>query len=109
MRLIDADDFIEAMEYADADVIEDYGDSADFGFSIANIREVINKVDAVDAVPVVHGKWINPHFRNSYYCCNCSACSGEAMHMEFRWHKKGIYRICPNCGADMREAAHETN
>lgn len=70
---------------------------------------LICMVPAVDAVPVVHGKWINPHFRNSYYCCNCSACSGEAMHMEFRWHKKGIYRICPNCGADMREAEHETN
>ena len=67
-----------------------------------SVQDIVNS-PTVDAVPVVHGKWINPHFRNSYYCCNCSACSGEAMHMEFRWHKKGIYRICPNCGADMRE------
>lgn len=75
MRLIDADDFIEAMEYADADVIEDYGDSADFGFSIANIREVINKVDAVDAVPVVRCKDCK---RRHWYQ---EPCHGKTVHV----------------------------
>lgn len=94
-RLIDADALWEK-------ITKRYAEHYDWMY-------LIEDAPTVDAVPVVHGKWINPHFRNSYYCCNCSACSGEAMHMEFRWHKKGIYRICPNCGADMREAAHETN
>lgn len=46
-----------------------------------------------------YGRWINPHWVNSNYACNCSVCDGEAMHREFRWNEKGIYPICPNCGA----------
>lgn len=56
---------------------------------------------AADVVPVVHGKWIRPHWKNSDYCCDCSECGGEAMHREYQWNKKGIYPICPNCGAKM--------
>lgn len=52
-------------------------------------------------VPVVHGQWIRPHWKNSDYCCDCSKCGGEAMHREYQWNKKGIYPICPNCGAKM--------
>jgi hypothetical protein len=55
----------------------------------------------VDVVPVVHGKWIRPHWKNSDYCCDCSECDGETMHREYQWNKKGIYPICPNCGAKM--------
>lgn len=55
----------------------------------------------VDVVPVVHGKWIRPHWKNSDYCCDCSECDGEAMHREYQWNKKGIYPICPSCGAKM--------
>ena len=50
---------------------------------------------------VVHGRWIRPHWKNSDYCCDCSKCGGEAMHREYQWNKKGIYPICPNCGAKM--------
>lgn len=46
-----------------------------------------------------YGRWINPHWVNSNYACNCSVCGGEAMHREVRWNEKGIYPICPNCGA----------
>ena len=54
-----------------------------------------------DVAEVRHGKWIQPHWKNSNYCCNCSECSGEAMHREYQWDKNGIYPICPNCGAKM--------
>ena len=43
---------ISAFDFADADVIEDYGDGADFGFSRKNIRDVLQKVPAADAVPL---------------------------------------------------------
>ena len=46
-----------------------------------------------------YGRWINPHWAKSNYACNCSVCGGEAMHREFRWNEKGVYPICPNCGA----------
>lgn len=61
----------------------------------------IGKLPAADVAPVVHGKWIRPHWKNSDYCCDCSECDGEAMHREYQWNKKGIYPICPNCGAKM--------
>lgn len=61
----------------------------------------LKKIPAADVVPVVHGKWIRPHWKNSNYCCDCSECGGEAMHREYQWNKKGIYPICPNCGAKM--------
>lgn len=54
-----------------------------------------------DSVPVVHGRWIRPHWKNNNYCCDCSECGGEAMHRDYQWDKNGVYPICPNCGAKM--------
>ena len=77
------------------------------GFEHAMYRKLceteiaIGKLPAADVVPVVHGKWIRPHWKNSDYCCDCSECDGEAMHREYQWNKNGIYPICPNCGAKM--------
>lgn len=65
------------------------------------IEEAIDAAPTADVVPVVHGKWIRPHWKNSNYCCDCSECGGEAMHREYQWNKKGIYPICPWCGAKM--------
>lgn len=61
----------------------------------------INSIPAADVAPVVHARWIRPHWRNSNYCCDCSECGGEAMHRDYQWDKNGIYPICPNCGAKM--------
>lgn len=59
----------------------------------------IEMLPAADVVEVRQGLWIQPHWKNSNYCCNCSECGGEAMHREYHWDKNGIYPICPNCGA----------
>lgn len=61
----------------------------------------IKNIPTADVTEVRHGKWIQPHWENSNYCCNCSECGGEAMHREYQWDKNGIYPICPNCGAKM--------
>ena len=61
----------------------------------------INSIPDADVAPVVHARWIRPHWRNSNYCCDCSECGGEAMHRDYQWDKNGIYPICPNCGAKM--------
>lgn len=63
--------------------------------------EMFDEIPAADAAPVVYGRWILPHWKNSNYCCDCSKCGEEAMHREYQWNKKGIYPICPNCGAKM--------
>lgn len=62
---------------------------------------LLEELPAADVAPVVHGRWVSPHWNNSNYCCNCSECGEEAMHKEYRWNSKGIYPICPNCGARM--------
>lgn len=61
--------------------------------------ERIKALPAADVVPVVHGKWVHPHWKNSDFCYDCSVCGNEAMHCEYRWSDKKIYPICPNCGA----------
>lgn len=65
------------------------------------VRNIVWRTPAADVAPVVHGRWIRPHWKNSNYCCDCSECGGEAMHRDYQWHKNGIYPICPNCGARM--------
>ena len=65
----------------------------------------ISGMPAADVAEVRHGRWVNPHWRNSDFACNCSACGVEAIHREYRWHERGIYPICPNCGARMYKEA----
>ena len=67
----------------------------------AELENALNRIPAADVVEVRHGKWIQPHWKNSNYCCNCSECGGEAMHADYQWDKNGIYPLCPNCGAKM--------
>ena len=70
--------------------------------------EAIKAAPAADVAPVVHGRWIRPHWKNNNYCCDCSECGGEAMHRDYQWDKNGVYPICPNCGAKMDGGAdHE--
>lgn len=70
------------------------------GHTSKDVRRLLS-IPAADVVPVRHGRWIRPHWKNSNYCCDCSECGGEAMHRDYQWDKNGIYPICPNCGARM--------
>ena len=59
----------------------------------------INEVPSVDAVEVVHGRWLTPEeYANQghngwLYCSECE----QPMREFYGWG------YCPNCGADMRE------
>ena len=54
MKVIDVDVFESALDFADADVCEESPDGhCDFGFSRENIRELLQDIPAIDAVPVV--------------------------------------------------------
>lgn len=63
--------------------------------------EALKAAPAANVVPVVHGEWVRPHWRNSNFCYDCSVCGNEVMHQEYRWRDKKIYPICPWCGAKM--------
>ena len=54
MRLIDADIFASELDFADADVCEEFPDGYyEFGISREKIRELLRDIPTVDAVPVV--------------------------------------------------------
>ena len=69
--------------------------------TMADAKREIADMPAADVAPVVHGRWVTPHWHNGGYCYNCSECGGEAMHRGYQWARNGIYPICPNCGAKM--------
>ena len=65
------------------------------------LKAAVIRISAADVAPVVHGRWIRPHWKNNNYCCDCSERGGEAMHRDYQWNKNGVYPICPHCGAKM--------
>ena len=93
-------EYIERWHAVDA-VLDVYCDTPDIDLSCEKFEAVILKIPTADVVEVRHGLWIQPHWKNSNYCCNCSECGREAMHADYQWDKNGIYPICPNCGAKM--------
>ena len=78
-----------------------HGLAENFCEGLYEATELVDAIPAADVAPVVHGRWIRPHWKNSNYCCDCSECGGEAMHRDYQWDKNGVYPICPNCGATM--------
>lgn len=96
MRLIDADFFIEDIK---TEIINLYLDGLKgtprSNEELYQIIDRINEQPTVDAVPVVHGRWIfkenmirSPYAKNAY----CSECLEEISCCS---------RYCPNCGAKM--------
>lgn len=63
--------------------------------AIARARLEIDNAPAVDAVPVVHGRWvmketmIKSPFAKNAFCSECLEETGQA------------YNFCPSCGAKM--------
>ena len=56
----------------------------------------IDEQPTVDAVEVVHGRWINPYMnRYGHPCHCCSVCGFKASYQDKNY--------CPNCGAKMDE------
>ena len=51
----------------------------------------------IDAVPVVHGRWVRDEADENWFAC--SVCKGE----NGPWHKfaECTYKFCPWCGAKM--------
>ena len=62
-----------------------------------DVKRIFENAPTVDAVEVVHGRWIHKHFDDVcggwYNEWHCSVCGGRA-------YEKG-FNYCPNCGAKM--------
>jgi len=75
--------------------------SADY---IADALERLERVPAVDAVPVRHGQWIKmtgmmPPEYHGHYCC--SECGWHLKGLRNSWTREEEMPYCPNCGAKM--------
>lgn len=64
------------------------------GLSGSLVQQYIDKAPTVDAVEVVHGRWVNSYMnRYGHPCHCCSVCGFKASHQDKNY--------CPNCGAKM--------
>lgn len=66
----------------------------------AALMEALERVESVDAEPVVHGRWVRVYSRPGvfkYLGWTCDQC-GQRTGNEYapQW-----YKFCPNCGARM--------
>ena len=62
------------------------------GIQHAALKEALGRVETVDAIQVVHGRWTIEDFRvapHRYCCSNCTA------------YHRARYAYCPSCGAVM--------
>ena len=67
--------------------------------------DMLGTIDAqptIDAVPVVHGEWIDMKLGDELMptICKCSVCGAT-------WAGVGGYIYCPNCGARMDGGEHD--
>ena len=97
-RLIDADAFDKRIRLAVGSCEEEL--TEDFKDGISTILEMMKTAPTVDAVPVVHGRWIRVYSRPGvfkYLGWTCDQC-GQRTGNEYapQW-----YKFCPNCGARM--------
>ena len=90
-RLIDANALLEkAYLTHPATMVNPYG-----GDYVVSVEDIEN-APTVDAVEVVHGRWINPYMnRYGHPCHCCSVCGFKASYQDKNY--------CPNCGAKMDE------
>ena len=103
-RLIDANKLIEALPIVTEDKkISLYG-------AVADVTVMISAMPTVDAVEVVHGRWLkaqveagDPFDGNSCYLFDVFQCSECDAHFDV----SEAMNYCPNCGADMRGTEHE--
>ena len=90
MRLIDA----MRIDFDEVDISE----CTDVDDIIWAVEKLIDAQRTVDAVPVVHGRWI---WNEECECWSCSVCEASALN-DYRGNSTAS-DYCPNCGADMRE------
>lgn len=84
--------------YIDADELKELRDKYIHGeIKFDDEYDLIDKCPTIDAVPVVHGRWI--HLGGDEWCC--SVC-GFVITTEGSWDKP-TKKYCEDCGAKMDE------
>ena len=95
MDLISRSALIE--NFKKSGIVDSEDDAWVYSFAIA----MIESTPIVDAVPVVHGKWLYNGFVKEWECSECH--SSISLSDDRNSHPN----FCPNCGADMRKKVQE--
>ena len=120
-RLIDANALITTIQGTASEVARTSPYDPEWFTRLAQrqfeIVGIIDEAPTVDAVEVVHGRWL---FDSNTERCFCSACNEEALYtskddpiFDYDWEENLLYshtetileehltNYCPNCGAKM--------
>lgn len=62
-----------------------------------SVLRIVDEQPTVDAVPVVHGRWVG---KEGLYQGKCSACGYMTYDKTADWARR-YWHYCPNCGARM--------
>jgi hypothetical protein len=99
MRLIDADEVQKIIDHIRGKYVNSYGRrnkvSQLFWDTVRYIEKKVRSIPTVDAVPVVHGSWVESESDIWF----CSVCDSEAY-----WdtdYGQQLFGWCPYCGAKM--------
>ena len=97
MRLIDADE-VEKQAYDD---VHYHAELEDWEFDV--VTHYLDHATTIDAVPVVHGRWIAVDSETPCDEWDCSACGQRRTFLceMDADDMKDNYRYCPDCGARM--------
>ena len=99
VRLIDANEFWNRLSHVVYDIFtvhEKDGQltgTASVGYYTETIEEVLKQTKTVDAVEVVHGRWVDAYGIRKSKCTSCGVAFGRVMDADCYY--------CPNCGAKM--------
>lgn len=107
MRLVNADALLCKLEkYSDPTAREKNEYLFGMQQRLETCIELVDDAPTVDAVPVVHGRWIikdNPG--TGWYRVTCSECGEDVTSVApvigFFPKAKATWDFCPNCGARM--------
>lgn len=96
MRPIDADNLLQVHKMKTNLIGKDW--------TIDDLATAIETAPTINAIPIVHGRWIKmtgmmpPEYHGHY---NCSICQWHMKGLRNSWTKEEELSFCPNCGAKM--------
>ena len=94
VRLIDANEVMQRNEEAFRKAQANPAENLVSVIQYHTVKEMVSSSPTVDAVPVVHGQWIEtPSFAPEYECSECG--------QSYEWWEVSEAHYCPNCGAKM--------
>lgn len=90
------DAIVSATSFPDVDSIKsicNIGNGEEWVDGVYDAINAVEEVNAVDAAPVVHGKWVEEKDRlNHWHCSECGRVRGVSII---------FMNYCPHCGAKM--------